>query len=147
MRTANSKTVRGTLNGNFRAPKLGVPKILVGDRFCMRGGALKKKGTQHHLRLHDVQRAGHALFDKGFNADDPISDGPYVASTLNPATDPEDRARFHRQASNNNIIDKTIENMLSVDGMDDLLVDKNLFTYVNAEGRVQRHGATMLYLI
>ena len=37
--------------------------------------------------------------------------------------------------------------MLSVDGMDDLLVDKDLFTYVNDEGQVERHGTTMLYLI
>ena len=48
---------------------------------------------------------------------------------------------------NNNIVVKTIENMLSVDGMDDLLVDKDLFTYINTEGQVERHGATMLYLI
>ena len=35
----------------------------------------------HHLRLYDVQRAGHALFDRDFNADDPI--GPLVmAHTL-----------------------------------------------------------------
>ena len=45
IRTANSKTVGGTLNGNFRALKLGVPKLLVGDRFCIRGGALREKST------------------------------------------------------------------------------------------------------
>ena len=49
MRTANSKTVGGTLNGNFRAPKLGVPKIWVGDVFCMGGGALGKKSTPSAL--------------------------------------------------------------------------------------------------
>ena len=54
MRTANSKTVGGTLNGNFRAPKLGVPKISVSDRFCNRGGALREKSTLlYYLRsLH-----------------------------------------------------------------------------------------------
>ena len=76
--------------------------------------------------MHDVQRAGHALFDKNFEADDPIGKGPYFAST---------------------IFVKTIENMLSVDGTDDLLVDKDLFTYANADGQIERHGGTMLYLI
>ena len=46
-----------------------------------------------------------------------------------------------------NIVVKTIENMLSVDGMDDLLVDKDLFTYINAEDQDERHGATMLYSV
>ena len=45
MRTANFKTVEGTLDGNFCAPKLGVPKILVGDDFCMRGAPVRKKRT------------------------------------------------------------------------------------------------------
>ena len=31
--------------------------------------------------------------------------------------------------------------------MDDLLVDKDLFTYVNADDQVKRHGGTMLHLI
>ena len=31
--------------------------------------------------------------------------------------------------------------------MDDLLADKDLFTYVNADGQVKRHDGTMLYLI
>ena len=43
MRTANSKTVGGTLNGNFCAPKVWVPEILVGGVFCMGGGAFRKK--------------------------------------------------------------------------------------------------------
>ena len=99
----------------------------------------------YHLRLYDVQRAEHALFDKDFNAEDPIGDVPYFASTLNPTTDLEDRARFHWQV-NNNIVVKTIENMLSVNGMDDLLADKELFTYVNAESQAERHRATMICL-
>ena len=102
---------------------------------------------QHHdVKLYDAQRVGRALFNKIFRAVDPIGTGPYFASTLYPATDLEDRARSHRQV-NKNILVKTIENMLSVDGMDDLLVDKNLFTYVNADGQVGRHGGTMLYLV
>ena len=102
---------------------------------------------QHHdVKLYDVQRAGHALFKKIFGADGHIGNGPYFASTLFPTTDPEDRARFH-QIAKNNIVVKTIENMLSVDGMDDLRVDKNLLTYVIADGQIERHSGSMLRLI
>ena len=37
--------------------------------------------------------------------------------------------------------------MLSVDEMDNLLVDKDLFTYVNTDSQIERHDITMLYLI
>ena len=33
MRTANFETVGGTLNGSFRAPKIGVPENPFGDVF------------------------------------------------------------------------------------------------------------------
>ena len=46
MRTANFKTVGGTLNGNFYAPKVRVPKYPFGDGFCMRGEGARKKSTQ-----------------------------------------------------------------------------------------------------
>ena len=51
---------------------------------------------QHHdVKMYDVQRAGHALFNKNFGADGPTGKGPYFTSALFPATDLEDRARFH----------------------------------------------------
>ena len=31
--------------------------------------------------------------------------------------------------------------------MDDLLVDKDLLTYANADGQIERHDGTVLYLI
>ena len=46
MRTAKVKTVGGTLNGDFCASKLGGGQIPVGDVFCMRGGAIRKKGPR-----------------------------------------------------------------------------------------------------
>ena len=52
MQTANFKTAGGALNGNFCAPKLGVPRIPVGDRFCMRGGALREKAPYAVLLYH-----------------------------------------------------------------------------------------------
>ena len=45
MRTANFETVGGTLNDNFRAPKLRIPEIWVGGVFCMGGGDAREKSA------------------------------------------------------------------------------------------------------
>ena len=55
IRTANFKTVRGTFNGNFCAPKVEVPEYPFGDVFYTRGAPVRKKGT---LFCHRGQRGG-----------------------------------------------------------------------------------------
>ena len=41
--TFHLECVGGGLRGPFFDPKLGVPKIWVGEHFCMRGDPVKKK--------------------------------------------------------------------------------------------------------
>ena len=48
---------------------------------------------------------------------------------------------------NNNVAVKIIQNTLTVNGYDDLLEMKELFTYTNADGDIEYHAATMLHMM
>ena len=65
MRTANFKTVGGTLNGNFCAPKVEGTQIPVGVRFCMGGGPLRKKGPPILVFIY-LRPAGGNLFKPSY---------------------------------------------------------------------------------
>ena len=102
---------------------------------------------QHQkITLSDCQRAGHFLFQDGFLLQDRVPAPPFTATVLDPANNPGHKPRFY-QVVNNNVAVKIIQNTLTVNGYDDLLALKELFTYTNANGDTEYHAATMLHIM
>lgn len=102
---------------------------------------------QHQkITLSDCQRAGHILFQDGFSLQDPVPATPFTATVLDPANTPGHKARFYKVV-NNNVAVKIIQNTLTVNGYDDLLALKDLFTYTNGNGDTEYHAATMLHIM
>ena len=96
--------------------------------------------------MEDCKHAGHLLFQKDFDLENEIGDGPYHASTVDPANDARDKPMFFA-IMHNNVAVATIQNLLSVDALDELFIEKELFSYMNRKGKVEYHAATMLHII
>ena len=103
--------------------------------------------SQHHkITLEDCQRAGHVLFQDAFRNADDVTAPPFYATTQDPANVPSHQDRFY-DIVNNNVVVKIIQNSLTVNGFDDLLEHKSLFSYANANGDVEFHAATMIHIM
>ena len=68
------------------------------------------------------------------------------ATILDPANIPAHKDSFY-EIVHNNVAVKIIENSLTVNGFDDLLEHKSLFSYKIANGDVEYHVATMIHII
>jgi hypothetical protein len=113
-------------------------------------GNVRESGNiliQHQkITLSNCQRAGHVLFQDGFSLQDDVPPPPFTATVLDPANTPGHKAKFY-EVVNNNVAVKIIQNTLTVNGYDDLLALKELFTYTNANGDTEYHAATMLHIM
>ena len=103
--------------------------------------------SQHNnIFLEDCQRAGHVIFQDGFTHADDVAVPPFNAVILNPANVTVHKDSFYKIV-HNNVAVKIIGNSLTVNGFDDLLEHKSLFSYVNVNDDVEYHAATMIHVI
>ena len=86
------------------------------------------------------------MFQDAFTNTDDVTVPPVNATILDPANVPAHKDSFYKIVHNNGAV-KIIENSLTVNGFDFLLEHKLLFSYVNENGNVEYHAATMINII
>ena len=103
--------------------------------------------TQYHqISLEDVQRAAFGRFHEPIAPGNPIPAAPFPLKTLDPASDDDDKKLFYQRV-HSNVVATNIQNCLTPSGFDDLLLQKDKFTFSNANGDIEYDGAVMLLLL
>jgi len=107
--------------------------------------------SQYHLiTLDDVQRFAHSRFNNPIAIGDPIPDpaiNPFEARDLDPATVNDDKRDFYLQVDSA-VVAKLCENCLSTSGYNDLMLNKEKFSFTDqTTGQVKYDGTTMVFLI
>ncbi len=104
--------------------------------------------TQHSLiEMKDVQRSAHGRFSTALSTTDPIPVGPFTSRSIDPANNNNDKKVFY-DCVNASVLAKLIENVLTTIGFQDLLLQKDMFTFTNnATGEIHFDGPTMLKII
>ena len=101
----------------------------------------------HQVTLENVQRAAHKHFNIPVANGAVIPAAPFVARTLDPASSDPDKADFYKQVDSA-VVAKLCENCLSTSGYNDLMLQKEKFSFVDSTtGQVKFDGATMVFLI
>ena len=101
----------------------------------------------HQLSLEDLQRSAHAYFNTTLALGTAIPATPFTARTLAPATSDPDKADFYKQVDSA-VVAKLCENCLSSSGYNDLMLQKDKFSYLDSTtGQVKYDGPTMIFLI
>jgi len=103
--------------------------------------------TQYQLlSLQDVQRAAFGRFGEPIAPGDPIPEPPFQLKELDPASNDEHKKLFYRRVDSNVVV-ANIQNCLTPSGYEDLLLQKDKFTFSNASGELEYDSAVMLLLI
>ena len=103
--------------------------------------------TQSHMiKITDLQRAGHAAFGTALAPNDPIPAAPFQLRELDPAAVADDKKTFYKRV-NVNVVTRIIKNGLSTTGWNDLMLQKDKFTFVHADGSIEYDGGIMAFLI
>ena len=103
--------------------------------------------TQYQLlSLQDVQQAAFGCFGEPIAPGDPIPEPPFQLKELNPVSNDDHKKLFYRRVDSNNVV-ANIQNCLTPSGYEDLLLQKDKFTFSNASGELKYNSAVMLLLI
>ena len=135
----------------FRANEVNIrssTEVQLYDVNGRKGRVLNLLRQYHLISLDDCIKEGHVLFQEGYDPSNyvPHQKGPFLATTLMPATNLAHQNRYY-DIVDNNIAVKLMQNTLTYDGWNKLLQKSNLFTYMSSSGRLEYHAKTMLYLI
>ncbi len=104
--------------------------------------------TQHSkIPLDLVQRAAHKQFATTLGRNAPIPATPFTCSDIDPSSnDPDKETFFH--CVHLSVLAKSIKNILSPLGFQDLLLQKDMFSFRDSTtGEVHYDGPTMLKII
>ena len=132
--------------GQMGAVVSKVPFEYEGDGVTVRKTA-NLLSQYHQLSLENLQRSAHAYFNTTLAVGTAIPEAPFTARTLTPATSEPDKADFYKQVDSA-VVAKLCENCLSTSGYNDLMLQKDKFSFVDSTtGQVKYDGPTMIYLI
>ncbi len=99
------------------------------------------------ILMKDVQHAAHCWFSAILLPTDPIPASPFTSRSIDPANVDGDKKVFYDRV-NASVLAKLIENTLTTIGFQDLLLQKDMFTFTDsATGEVHFDGPTMLKII
>ena len=132
--------------GQMGAVVSKVPFEYEGDGVTVRKTA-NLLSQYHQLSLENLQRSAHAYFNTTLAVGTAIPEAPFTARTLTPATSKPDKVDFYHQVDSA-VVAKLCENCLSTSGYNDLMLQKDKFSFVDSTtGQVKYDGPTMIYLI
>lgn len=97
------------------------------------------------ISLQDVQREAHKRFGNVLAPADPIPSTPFSLREINPGSDEADKATFYDRV-HSNVAVELIKNCLTPMGYEDLMLQKEKFTF-KGRGIIELDGPTMLYLL
>ena len=113
-------------------------------------GSVKTKANMltqsYRIKLSDAQRVGHETFSTALAPTDAIPAAPFALRALDPANNADDKKTFYKRV-HSNVVATIIKNGLTVTGWEDLMLQKDLFMFTNADGDVEYDGGTMLSII
>mmetsp|Transcript_16553 Transcript_16553/g.33761 ORF Transcript_16553/g.33761 Transcript_16553/m.33761 type:complete len:231 (-) Transcript_16553:277-969(-) len=104
--------------------------------------------TQHSkISLELVQRNAHKRFATMLAQNADVPTPPFTSRTLDPANNNDDKATFYDRV-NASVLAKAIENLLTPLGYQDLLLNKEKFSFTDATtGEIHFDGPTMVKII
>ena len=99
------------------------------------------------ISLENCQRAAIARYDNALGAGVAIPDPPFTMKDLDPGSNANDKIQFYKKV-HSSVTAHIVKNGLSIAGYDDLLLQKDKFSYHNSTtGEIEFDGPTMIYLI
>ncbi len=104
--------------------------------------------NQHSkITLELVQRNAHKRFSTTIGRNAAVPPPPFTASDIDPANNNYDKETFY-SCVHSSVLAKAIENVLSPLGYQDLMLQKELFSFTDATtGEIHFDGPTMLKII
>ena len=113
-------------------------------------GSIRKTAnllTQYQqISIQHCQRSAIECYSTALGHGAPIPAGPFLMQSIDPANSDPDKIKFYSRV-NRSVVMQVIKNGLSASGWEDLMLEKDKFTYSNPNGEVEYDGVSMMLLI